>query len=194
MGLEKYTAMLQNLLPQGLAWPRQPGTQTEGLLTALAVELERVDNRVADMLRESYPLTTTELLTDWERVTGLPEECEGLAPTVQLRREAVDQKLSSIGGQDRAYYIDVAARLGYEITITEYKPFRAGASSAGDPVYDEEWAYAWRVDAPEESVRYFAAGESTAGEPLATWGNELLECVINRLKPAHTIVIFAYGA
>lgn len=193
MGLEKYTAMLQNLLPLGLAWPRQPGTNMENFLSALAVELNRVDIRVDDMLREAYPLTTSELLTDWERVTGLPEECEGLADSTQRRREAVNQKLSSIGGQSPAYYIDVAQRLGFEITITEFRPFVAG-DDAGDPVYGDDWAYAWQVNAPEESVTYFEAGNGSAGDPLASWGNELLECVINRLKPAHTIVIFAYGA
>lgn len=193
MGLEKYTAMLQNLLPLGLAWPRQPGTNMENFLSALAVELNRVDTRVEDMLREAYPLTTSELLTDWERVTGLPEECEGLAETVQRRREAVNQKLSMIGGQSPGYYINVAARLGYEITITEFRPFVAG-DEAGDPVYGDDWAYAWQVNAPEETVKYFNAGEGNAGEPLATWGNTLLECVISRLKPAHTVVLFAYGS
>ena len=194
MGLEKYTSMLQNLLPLGLAWPRQPGTNMENFLAALAVELNRVDVRVEDMLRESYPLTSSELLTDWERVTGLPEECEGLAATVQKRREAVRQKLSSIGGQSPSFYISVMANLGYEITITEFRPFRVGINAAGDPVYGEDWAYAWQVNAPEETIRYFSAGSGAAGEPLATWGNELLECVINRLKPAHTIVIFAYSS
>lgn len=184
--------MLENLLPTGLAWPRQSGTNMENFLTALSTELNRIDLRVQDMIRESYPLTSSELLSDWERVTGLPEECEGLADTVQKRREAVDQKLSTIGSQSPGYYIDIAARLGYDISITEFLPFRAGAGEAGAPLYGEDWIFAWQVNAPEESVRFFRAGEGGAGEALASWGNELLECVISRLKPAHTIVLFAY--
>lgn len=194
MGIEKYSTMLHNLLPRGLAWPRQKDTTLTALLEALGVEFQRVDGRVQNMLEEAYPLTASELLTDWERLVGLPEECEGLAETIQRRREAVDNKLSTIGGQSPGYYISVAARLGYEITITEFNPFRVGEDAAGDPLYGEDWAYAWQVNAPEESVKYFAAGEGAAGEPLATWGNSLLECVISRLKPAHTIVIFAYNA
>ena len=27
----------------------------------------------------------------------------------------------------------------------------------------------------------------------AVWGNTLLECVINRFKPAHTLVLFLYS-
>lgn len=192
MVLSEYVAMLQNLLPRGLAWPREGASKMRAFLESLAVEFSRVDTRVEDMLREAYPLTASELLTDWERVTGLPEACEGLAETTQRRREAVDRKLSSLGGQSPGYYIGGAARLGYEITITEFSPFVAG-DDAGDPVYGDDWAYAWQVNAPEESVSYFAAGEGSAGDPLASWGNQLLECVISRLKPAHTIVIFAYG-
>ncbi len=194
--LEQYKNMIQNLLPVGLAWPREKETNMEGFLFAIAGEPNRVDCRIQDMLRESYPLTASELLTDWETTTGLPEECEGLGSTIQRRREAVDQKLSTTGGQSPGFYIDVAARLGYEITITDQNdgsPFRVGENAAGDALGGEDWAHTWIVNAPEETIQYFRSGQSAAGEPLANWGNELLECVLNRLKPAHTIVIFTYG-
>jgi uncharacterized protein YmfQ (DUF2313 family) len=29
-------------------------------------------------------------------------------------------------------------------------------------------------------------------DPLAAWGNTLLECVMRRLKPAHTTLLFSY--
>lgn len=193
MVIEKYKNLIQNLLPQGLAWPREKETNMENFLTASAVELSRVDTRVQDMLREAYPLTTGELLTDWERVTGLPEPCQGLGGTIQRRREEVHRKLSSLGGQSKQYYIDLAASVGYAITITEFRPFTVGINAAGDPVYGEDWAYTWQVNAPEETVKYFAAGQGSAGDPLASWGNELLECVISRLKPAYTVALFAYN-
>lgn len=194
MGVERYKTLLKNLLPQGLAWPRQKDTNMDGLLTAFAVDLNRTDLRVKNMLTESYPLTTTELLTDWERVAGLPEECEGLGETLQARREAVHRKVSSLGGQNPDYYIAVAASIGYEVTITEFKPFRAGVGAVGDSIYGEEWLFTWAVNAPEETIRYFRAGQSTAGEGLRSWGNELLECVISRIAPAHTLVQFRYGS
>jgi hypothetical protein len=34
---------------------------------------------------------------------------------------------------------------------------------------------------------------SAVGEALRTWGNDLLECKMNQIKPAHTILIFGYG-
>ena len=93
----------------------------------------------------------------------------------------------------KKYFEAVAAELGYQVTITEFFPFRAGASKAGDPAAGDAWAFAWQVNAPETTIWEFKAGHSTAGEPLRTWGNEKLECVIERLKPAHTEVLFAYG-
>jgi len=38
---------------------------------------------------------------------------------------------------------------------------------------------------------YFRAG-SGAGERLAAWGNDKLECVIAGKSPAHTMPLFAY--
>jgi len=193
MGLKNYKNTLLGLLPVGLAWPREKGTNLDNLITAVAEEPNRVAIRVADMLKESYPLTSSELLTDWERITGLPEACTGAPDTLQARREAVDQKLGSIGGQSKQFYIDLAAKIGFEVTITEYSPFKVGKNATGDALAGDDWAYAWQINAPEETIREFKTGRSSVGEPLRYWGNELLECVISRVKPAHTYLLFAYG-
>lgn len=34
--------------------------------------------------------------------------------------------------------------------------------------------------------------DNTVEDPIAAWGNALLECVIKRLKPAQTTVLFSY--
>lgn len=189
-----YLDLLKALLPVGAAFPRDDDTKMHDLLHGMADELARLDGRGVDLLREILPSTTVELLTDWERVAGLPDRCNGeLEETLQGRRATLLSKLSSGGGQSPQYFIDVAAALGFEITITEFRPFRAGWSSAGDPLTNGDWVFYWRVNAPEETIVSFRAGLSRAGEPLRSWGNELLECKINTLKPAHTIVLFAYG-
>jgi len=193
MGLINYKNTLLGLLPVGLAWPREKGTNLDNLITAVAEEPNRVAIRVEDMLRESYPLTASELLTDWERITGLPEACTGAPDTLQFRREAVDQKLATTGGQSKQFYMDLAAKIGFEVTITEYSPFKVGGSKTGDPLNGDDWAYAWQVNAPEETIRDFKTGRNAVGEPLRVWGNEILECVISAVKPAHTYVLFAYS-
>lgn len=193
---EDYTELLRSLLPPGQAFRRDVGTNIERVLTGLAPELSRVEARGEVLAVEVNPLSTTELLTDWERVTGLPDKCSGeLEATLQGRRQAVVAKLASVGGQSIPYFIEVARQLGYEITISEFRPFRAGRSAAGDPLTNgPEWPFVWRVNARETTIISFRAGLSAAGEPLRSWGNSALECKINQLKPAHTLVLFGYGA
>lgn len=190
----EYVEQLKMLLPPGKAIPREPGTNIDLLLDGIAQELARLDARGIYLASDANPGSTTELLSDWERVAGLPDKCSGtLEDTLQGRRSALLAKLTSTGGQSVQYFIEVAASLGYDVTITEFHPFQAGVSHAGDPVSNGDWVYTWRVNAPETTIVPFRAGQSAAGEPLASWGNDMLECKINKLKPAHTIVLFGYG-
>lgn len=188
-----YLAQLQALMPHGLAWSREAEARLASLLGATADELARVDARAADLIAESDPRRSSELLEAWERITGLPDACVTDLGTVQARRDAVAARLGQLGDQSRAYFIALAAAVGFPVTITEFRPFVVGAGGAGDDLTDDAWAHAWRVNAPAETVRYFAVGESVAGEGLAAWGNGLLECTVSRVAPAHTKVIFGYA-
>lgn len=191
---DQYREQLKALLPPGRAFPRERGTTLDALLDAMAQELARLDGRADRLTNEAVPASAAELLSDWERVAGLPDNCSGLlAETQQGRRNDLVSKLVAKGGQSPAYFIELAAALGFEITIEEFRPFQAGWSQAGDPLTNGDWVFAWRVRAPEVTVIPFKAGHSAAGEPLAIWGNDGLECRINKYKPAHTHVIFAYG-
>lgn len=190
---EQYRLALQALLPPGRAWTRESEAELTGLLDALAAEFGRIDDRVTSLLDEADPRTTKEMLTDWERVAGLPDPCLGTPETNAMRREVLMAKLVAQGGQSRKYFIDLAASLGYTIQIQEYFPFRVNHSSVGQPLSnDPSWRHAWQVDSPETTTKHFSVGNSSVGEPLRTWGNEMLECAITQRKPAHTIVLFAY--
>lgn len=187
-----YTAQLQALLPSGAAWPREPEAALTRLLDALAAELAIIDGRAAQLIEEADPRSTSELLPDWERVVGLPDPCAGDDQTLAGRRERLVQKLTTRGGQSRAYFIRLAAALGYPITITEFRPFTCN-SYCDDGLDPDPWRFVWRVNAPAVTIRPFTA-ESGCDEPIRAWGNEVLECAISRHKPAHTNVIFGYGA
>lgn len=189
-----YLEQFKALLPPGLAWTQEPDADLNNLLGGLAEEFARVDGRSGDLVEEADPRTTLELLADWERVAGLPDACIGDLDTIQARRDSLTTKLTAIGGQSPQYYIDLAAVLGYSVTITEYQPFQAGLSVAGDPAMGIPWRFAWKMTAPETTILDFRAGQSGAGEPLRSWSNDLLECAIEPLKPAHTNVLFAYAA
>lgn len=186
---------IQALFPRGAAWTTDSDAELVAFQHALADCFASVHAVLALLSEvESDPNQTTLLLPDFERALGLPDPCTPAGATLQQRRAALLSKMAQIGGQSKAYFIAVAAALGFTITITEFRPFRASASAAGDNANSQDWLFAWQVNAPAQTVSYFRAGQSAAGEPLAAWGNATLECVIRRLAPAHTTVIFAYGS
>jgi uncharacterized protein YmfQ (DUF2313 family) len=189
---EDYLSQFQRLLPRGRIWHRGWGWVQDADLLTLMPQWARLQVALNRLIAQIFPCSTTELLPEWEATLGLPDPCTGPLPTQQQRTAAVCGKFAARGGQSRDYFIHLAASLGFEIEIETYHPFTASQSRAGDPVYDEKWAYAWRVVASQVQVLYFQASYSAAGDPLATWGNKLLECEFNRMKPAHTVIVFSY--
>lgn len=187
-------AALLALLPTGAVWPRRDSGTLTRSCTGITTLAGRLQARALALLVDAFPATAYELLPEWEATLGLPDACAGLAPTLQQRRAQVTARLTAQGGQSVPYLIAQAAALGYVVTVEEFAPARAGQFRAGQPLYAEAWAHALRVRAPAVTVTRFRAGQSQAGEPLAAWGNAALECSLGRLRPAHTVILFAYGA
>ena len=183
---EQYLIHLQALLPSGAAWPREPDTVLTKVLHALADGLARAHNRAVNILNEADPRTTLELLTDWERVCGLPDPCSGLAATIAERRAQVVARLTATGGQSVAYFESLAATLGFPITIVERRARFHGRRHHGTPYGGPEMQFIWEVHLPPETVFRRRHGQGFHGEPYASWGAQVLICMLERLKPAHT--------
>ena len=188
---QDYATQITQLLPPGEAWPREPDTVLARFLLGLGGIFARLHNRTLDLVEESDPRTAVELLPEWEREVGLPGTCTPLAETLAQRRAAVISRLLARGGQSRPFYIAVAADLGFDVTVTEFEPFKVD-SLCVDPVCDDDWRFAWQINAPETTIVEFNTG-SACTEPLRAWGNQRLECEIKWRKPDHTILLFAYG-
>jgi len=192
LSADDYARQLAALLPPGPAWSTDDDAATLTLqLNAWAQEFARVQARADVLIEEADPRVTYELLTDYERIFGLPTACMyGIEQTVQQRHDALVSQMISIGGQSRAYFIALALAAGFSITITEFNPFNVGMTVA-DSIYGPDWYFAWQVNAPTTTVAWFRISGGV-NEALAAWGNQLLECLINRYKPAHTVAIFSY--
>jgi uncharacterized protein YmfQ (DUF2313 family) len=143
---DDYAQAFLSLLPNGQAWPRHP----ESILALTCFGLNQywgfVDGRAADLLeRESDPRETIELLPDWERAWGLPDPCYEAPQSIDERQLALIMRMTMLGGQSREFFINVAAQIGYTITITEYRTFVVGIDRVGDnrvygngsPMYNE---------------------------------------------------------
>lgn len=191
---EDYRRLLQALLPEGPIWPRLLGSRLADLLDGMAAELGRVHNRAVDLLEEADPRSAYEMLSAWERVAGLPDECTVVgAETFAERQLRVAQKITSRGGQSRAYYIGVADQLGYPgAKITEFRPFTC-ESACDDSLDPDPWRFVWRLEIQQATRIIEMTCESACDEAIRVWGDFALECVIEKLKPAHTKVLFSYG-
>jgi uncharacterized protein YmfQ (DUF2313 family) len=186
---DDYYALLLALRPTGPAWPAD-----DDHLRAMADGLARAHNRALGLLDEADPRTTLEMLGAWERNAGLPDECTGPVEGLEARRARLVQQITGRGGQSRAFYTSLAEGLGYPgTTIKEYRRMtcRSRVRSALNP---DPWVHAWRLNVPAEAGIRRMTSRSRCNERLRTWGNAVLECVIRRLAPAHTNVLFSYGS
>lgn len=191
--LDEYVQLLKGLLPKGRAWNRDSGTMLDKFLYGLAAELERDDVLISKLITEADPRTATELLPEWEETVGLPDECQDISQSVGQRRADIFRKFSTAGGQSPQYFIDLAATFGYTVEIKNLLSFRAGRGRAGDHIWGWDFRFYWQVFSNDVTPVYFRAGQSSAGNPLRLYRNDILECVIRRAAPAHTHTIFAYG-
>jgi uncharacterized protein YmfQ (DUF2313 family) len=187
-----FTRALQAKLPRGRVWPRDEDSEQTGTLKGLAPSCARFNARANDLLVDAFPASTLELLPEWEKTLGLPDPCVGPSPTIEQRRAQVVARFIADGGQSVAYFISVAAALGYTIAITQFAPFRFG-SRFGQPLCGDVWANVWQVNAPNFTIEFFQFGVSGFGEPFAFWGNSVLQCELQRLSPAHTKLLFSYS-
>ena len=212
MSLKDCIRLFYDLLPRGLAWNREVESNTYKLVSGLSEEFCRVEERLDDLLREIDAFQTFELLEDFEKMLGLPDEClNDLELSFEDRRRLVIAALSAQGGSTMEYFENLLLILGYEVEINDYVIARSGRLRSGDRldgneqnalsgrlrsgdrIYNSGWQFWFRVHSPTAIVSYTRSGIMRSGDRLATYGNSKIECIIRKLKPAHTAVWFTYG-
>ncbi len=170
----QWREMLKAYLPRGAAWTVPAGSAFEGLLWGLAEEFARAEARLVQLIEEADPLTTDELIDEWEGVFGLPDGCFATPSGLAERQLAVTQRMVTAGGQSALYFRELASAIGYTIEIVEFRAARIG-DRIGVHLFSSAWAFAW-------GVRILVAGPAELD----------LECLIRRHAPAHTTVFFIH--
>lgn len=185
--------ILQQFLPQGLAWPRALSSVLSKLLRSAGALYEQLDLRLQELLLELNPATATELLTEWEDFTRVIDDCCVVPGTIEERRARVVLKLNEQGGPSIPYLLGLAEGLGYQdTTITEFRPATCEMACDG-PVVTEIWRYVWQVNLPHEGDNHsFFRADSVCTDPVDAFSTGVLECRFSKIKPAHTYVIFTY--
>ena len=170
------------LLPRGVALPNSTDSEIGRVLRVTARSLARLE-ALADFVAEDFdPRITTGFLEDWERVLGLPECSNTLAPTTEGRRTEVLEKYTRTATLSLADLSAACLELGFPVTITENQPYAPG--SDGSPTADAH-IFDVQVTGGSLPISYFRAGESRSGDSLGAYGDERLVCLLNARKPAH---------
>jgi uncharacterized protein YmfQ (DUF2313 family) len=183
---------VERRLPPGPAWLFRDGSLARRLLEAAAVPLAWLEERILRLLEESDPRTTVELLPDFERVYGLPDSCAPTATSLVARRAAVVRKINAPVGHTNEAIASVVHAFGLPCTVESHRVAAAGLAEIGDELTDEAWANSLTVHLPDPPVVWFEADWSGAGDPLAEYVGEQLECAVERVAPAHLVLVFQY--
>ncbi len=172
----------------------------DGILDSILSSVaERIADAEADaeaLMAETDPRSAVNLLADFERVLG-PDPCgrDLNALSIGERQRLAHQRWTATGGQSIPYMISVAEKLGVSITIEEFWPSKAGGLRAGQRLRPDGAQFVYRVNLPGlVTVVKFRAGVSVAGNRLGDFKISDIECELRRIRPAHTDIVFKYGA
>lgn len=171
----EYADVARALLPRGRVWPNDPSSVQGKVMAAIGATCERTDAAAQFILAGSLPGSAQSgFVPEWEATLSLPDPCAGDSPTFQQRRDQIRARFIGGGGQSRGFYLDYAAALGFQISITNFAPFRCGLSSIDVPITDDRWSFVWGV----------TIEANVGGLP-----ESVLFCELEAIKPASTTIL-----
>jgi len=194
MDLENWKKSLETLLPIGKAWTFDQDSDFLKTLYSFAPELARVSRSAKELIEEVDPRTTGELLTAWERLLGLPDNCQRvLSDSVQARRQDVLTRLTLVGGSTINYFRSLARSRGFNVQFIEEGLALCGKTLCGQNMNgSDDWAYTITMIIDDSIAILFQAGISQAGESLGSYNPARIECLINAIKPAHIYLFSSF--
>lgn len=114
-------SQLASNLPDGRAWQAKnlPGTNMYAAISACGAEFREIQLMIETLAREFDVRMTDQLLPDWEKSCGLPEECIGQLASLEDRRKAVIIRLRKIPFVTKEEFELLAFELtGLNVTVT----------------------------------------------------------------------------
>lgn len=175
--MTRYQNIFLQLLPTGPAWNKVPESTLARLAGGLADSPEQDAATIDATLNERFPDTSLVLLDDWEKWLDLPD-CSSGGQTIPERRLAAAEKLRMVGSLNKDFYIELAAKYGFEITIS---PDPGNGKFTSQILVKNDLGYrnATVLDNCLTPLRIYSAG--------------VLECLFEKYKPAHQVFNFIYS-
>ena len=194
---QAYRKALADTLPDGHFWKAKDESESNlyKILISLALSFSNLDVRANELSNEFFPQLLQESIDEWEIEYGLPSDCVGALPTFADRKAQVLAKFAGIGGQDPAYYVNLASDLGFDVEIIEFNGVRYTKDRLGDQYAQTTHPYVWYVNVLNIETIYAQYTQDKLTESQYSKlgvDTSILECLITKLKPAHTQVLFFY--
>lgn len=198
---DDYRQQLFALLPPGVIWNAAPSSMLQALLAGQAQEFARIDGQALALLPEADPRQAIYTFEEWEASYGLPSSCAPAGQSMADRKVALIGRIVGQGGMAAQDYLELTEGLGYpgaqilefqEATVEVTTPTGHTGAVIGDDMNGYDWNMTWRVLLPPGVVRESVIDESVIGDPLRSWGNELIECSLRHAAPSWLILQIGY--
>jgi uncharacterized protein YmfQ (DUF2313 family) len=167
------------------------GEPLRKILQGLATQWLDFRNTLNRVVSE-YDLTkTTDLISEWEAFVGIPDGCIKNTGTLEQRRLNILLKLAGINATTKKQFENIAKVLGYDIAV------ETGIDTSSFPL-SLPFILIDPAEAPFTIVVSLDSSLKPSGFPLTLpflLGSDVpdvLNCLFNKLKPAHCKLYFRY--
>lgn len=193
MVVTRYQRIFLQLLPTGLAWNKEPGSGLSRLAGALADGPGQDAATIAQLLNERFPDQARTLLADWENWLGLPD-CTSAGQTIDERRTAAAEKYRMVGSLNRRFYIDLAARYGFDIDIESFSDgaYATCLDNCLTRLRKNYGRYTSHIIIKNSVDHRYSTVLDHCLTPLVAYSGGVLECLLEKYKPAHQVFIYIY--
>lgn len=189
---EQQTQAVAQFLPEGESFNSKniDGTNFRKLLQGLAKEMARTEDILIETSKEHDINCANLLIEEWEHAVGIPDDCFQVEDTLEKRRTNVLVKFALMEISTEDQFIELAAELGFVIEIS------SGIDEITFPLtfpsifFDTEKAGRFtmivKINSPAGDNVFPYTFPLTFSEP----GIDMIKCVLRKLKPANTNIIF----
>lgn len=193
MDMTRFQRVFLQLLPTGLAWNKEPGSELSKIAGALADGPEQDDASIDRLLDERFPDQSVVLLEDWEKWLALPD-CTSAGQTFDERRTAVAEKYRMVGSLNRQFYIELAAKYGFDIEIESYSDgaYATCLDNCLTRLRKNYGRFTSHIIVKTSVDNRNATVLDNCLTPLVVYSGGVIECLLEKYKPAHQVFIYIY--
>lgn len=185
-----FERLFHSLMPKSMCFDLSSSGTFGKIIALMAFAMQYVWSLVVSFDTASDPVHSLNL-DDWEHELALPEK--GVVRTSDSERRAeIVRKAIYSGGVSVNYFKQVANLFGFECEIYEWNKNPEKFSESTDVA--ERMPYYWMIKIlnGDEITLHKCTCNDHCNRPLAWWEFSNFENLVNKLKPAHTVCLFAY--